>query len=324
VAFRFTYESTYRSRWDQGEGTERNVILRTEAAELRSLPYDLLQAGQQHTFTLGDLFPKLSYPVVAALDRSDFDALYRAQRRHHPGTLGENDTKDFVLRHVFDIAPELIKEPADLLRVLLRRHYRKRRVPAMLDAHLVQLLQRHGQFQDWPLERIVPDREAFLSFLQQRWPRFLKRWLQQHQQPDMAGAAAELASEQAMVYVGSEDLPFDHDDVRVYIDNLFLEGHLKPLAATDLGVHLERFTLPAWRSVCVWIQQAIAYGASRVSSLPSRPPYPCHMQRGTTTGALSPSAGRNSWPSGTKPILLPSRSSASASERCRDRSIPPF
>jgi hypothetical protein len=275
VAFRFTYESTYRSRWDQGEGTERNVILRTEAAELRSLPYDLLQAGQQHTFTLGDLFPKLSYPVVAALDRSDFDALYRAQRRHHPGTLGENDTKDFVLRHVFDIAPELIKEPADLLRVLLRRHYRKRRVPAMLDAHLVQLLQRHGQFQDWPLERIVPDREAFLSFLQQRWPRFLKRWLQQHQQPDMAGAAAELASEQAMVYVGSEDLPFDHDDVRVYIDNLFLEGHLKPLAATDLGVHLERFTLPAWLAVGLRLDPASdrlrrlqGFLASLASSIP--------------------------------------------------------
>jgi hypothetical protein len=38
VAFRFTYESTYRSRWDQGECTERSVILRTEAAALRSLP----------------------------------------------------------------------------------------------------------------------------------------------------------------------------------------------------------------------------------------------------------------------------------------------
>src|SRR5437016_6966232 len=221
AAFRFTYESTYRSRWDQGECTERSVILRTEAAELRSLPYDLWQAGQQYTFTIGDLFPNLSYPVVAALDRSDFDALYRAQRRHHPGTLGDNDTKDFVLRHVFDIAPELIKEPADLLRVLLRRHYRKRRVPAMLDAHLVQLLRQHGQFQDWPLERIVPDWEAFFSFLQQLWPHFLKRWLQQHQQASVADAASELASEPAMAYVSPEDLPFDHDDVRVYIDNLF-------------------------------------------------------------------------------------------------------
>jgi hypothetical protein len=32
------------------------------------------------------------------------------------------------------------------------------------------------------------------------------------------------------------DLPFDHDDVRVYIDNLFLEGLLQPIAVSDLGV----------------------------------------------------------------------------------------
>jgi hypothetical protein len=52
-----------------------------------------------------------------------------------------------------------------------------------------------------------------------------------------------------MAYVDPEDLPFDHDDVRVYIDNLFLEGHLKPLAATDLGMHLDHLTLPGWLAV---------------------------------------------------------------------------
>jgi hypothetical protein len=88
VAFRFIYESTYRSRWDQGEGTEHSVVLRTEAAALHSLPHDLLQASQPCTLTIGDLLPNLSCPIVAALARSDFDALYRAQRRHHPGTPG--------------------------------------------------------------------------------------------------------------------------------------------------------------------------------------------------------------------------------------------
>jgi hypothetical protein len=169
-----------------------------------------------------------------------------------------------------------MKEPADLLRVLLRRHYRKRRIPAMLDAHLVQFLQQHGQFQGWPLEHIVPDREAFFSFLQQRWPRFLKRWLQPHPQPDMAGAAAELAAEPVTAYVGPEDLPFDHDDVRVYIDNLFLEGHLRPLAATDLGVNLDHFTLPSWLAVGLHLEPATdrlrrlqSFIASLASSIPA-------------------------------------------------------
>jgi hypothetical protein len=34
VAFRYTYEVTYRTRWDQGEATEQHVILRTPAADL--------------------------------------------------------------------------------------------------------------------------------------------------------------------------------------------------------------------------------------------------------------------------------------------------
>ena len=65
-----------------------------------ALPYDLLQAGRQLTFTLGHLFPNLSAPVVAALGRSEFDALFRAQQQHHPGKLGDNATKDFILRYV--------------------------------------------------------------------------------------------------------------------------------------------------------------------------------------------------------------------------------
>jgi hypothetical protein len=50
VAFRFTYETKYRTRWDQNESTEQGLILRTEAEDLHALPYDLLQAGRHLTF----------------------------------------------------------------------------------------------------------------------------------------------------------------------------------------------------------------------------------------------------------------------------------
>ena len=119
MAFRFTYETKYRTRWDQNESTEQGLILRIEAQDLHALPYDLLQAGRHLTFTLGHLFPTLSALVVAALGRSEFDALFRAQHQHRPGKLGDNSTKDFLLQHVFDVTPELLKEPSELLRVLL-------------------------------------------------------------------------------------------------------------------------------------------------------------------------------------------------------------
>ncbi len=222
VAFRYAYESKFRSRWDRGEQTDLVVVLRSGANDLGSLPYDLLQAGRRLYFNLGEIFPNLSYPVVAALDRGDLDALFRAQFQHKPSNMGDNATKEFALRHVFEIAPELIKQPSDLLRVLLRRHYRGQRIPAILDQRFIQVLRQNGLFEEWPLDKIVTDREAFFAFLQERWPVFLDR-MAAIEQPR---TVREDKAVYGLQYSGPLDLPFDHDDVRVYIDNLFIEGLL--------------------------------------------------------------------------------------------------
>ncbi|GAB6064808.1 BREX-3 system phosphatase PglZ [Deferrisoma palaeochoriense] len=227
VAFRYAYESQFRSRWDRGESTELVVVLRSGERDLDTLPYDLLQAGRKLSFNLGDLFPQLSYSVVAALDRGDLDALFEAQLRYAPGPLGENATKDFVLRHVFEIAPELINEPEDLLRVLLRRHYKGRRIPRILDDRFIQVLRQTHRFQDWPLEAIVPDKQAFFAFLQERWPVFLD-FLADRQKFEGV-SDDEHAAGYGLKFRGPRLLPFSHDDVRVYIDNLFVEGLLQPV-----------------------------------------------------------------------------------------------
>jgi hypothetical protein len=230
VAFRYAYESKFRSRWDRGEETDLVVVLRSPSSNLDVLPYDLLQAGRKLSFNLGDLFPNLSYPVVAALDRADLDALFDAQTKHAPGQLGDNATKEFVLRHVFEIAPELIKEPHDLLRVLLRRHYRGQRIPAILDERFIQVLRQNGLFGDWPLEAIIPDAQAFFAFLQERWPVFLDSLAKPKDD-----AVHEDTADYGFELAGPSVLPFDHDDVRVYIDNLFLEGLLQPVPHEHAG-----------------------------------------------------------------------------------------
>lgn len=222
VAFRYAYESRFRSRWDQGEQTDLVVVLHSAARDLGCLPYDLLQAGRQLSFNLGEIFPNLSYPIVTALDRGDLDALYEAQKRHAPGMLGDNATKEFILSHVFEIVPALIRKPSDLLRALLRRHYREQRIPALLDERFIQVLRQQDGFENWPLETIIPDREAFFAFLQERWPIFLNRSAGQ----DSTGVCENKRSYR-LEYPGPSHLPFDHDEIRVYIDNLFLEGILK-------------------------------------------------------------------------------------------------
>ena len=229
VEFRYAYESKYRSIWDRGEHTDLVVVLRLQNAELESLPYDLLQAGRKLSFNLGDLFPNLSYPVIEKLDRSLLDALFDAQRKSPPDRMGDNATKDFILRHVFGIAAELIANEVELLRALLRLHYGKLQIPLMLAERLIQVLKGHDGFKAWPLSEIVPDDEAFFAFLQERWPLFLSRLGGKNQ-------VREDSPEYGLKYPGPDRLPFDHQDIKVYIDNLFLEGKLTPVEATDIEV----------------------------------------------------------------------------------------
>ena len=222
VEFRYAYETGYRSLWDQGEYADLVVTLHRQEAGLQSMPHDLLQASRMLAFNLGKLFPGMSYPVVQGLDRSLLDNLFEAQNRFPTGPIGENATRDFILRHVFGIAAELISNEADLLRALLRLHYGQTKLPHTLIERLVQELEKDNRFQTWPLDAIVPDAQAFFTFLQERWPLFLGA-------PDKTNQAKEASPDYALQYPGPDLLPFDHEDVRIYIDNLFVEGKLTPV-----------------------------------------------------------------------------------------------
>lgn len=237
VEFRFAYESRYRFLWDKGEHTDLVVILRLEDSELHSLPYDLLKSGRLLGFNLGELFPNLSYPVVESLDRSLLDALFSAQITIGSDRLGDNATKDFVLRHVFGIAGELIRDEVELLRMLLRVHYGSLQIPEILGERLVQTLRTNKAFQHWPLDHVVSDANRFFEFLQKCWPAFLKRFISPEQVVETSGAYSQGDGSPA-------ELPFDHQDIRVYIDNLFLEGKLSPIPFADVASHA-----PSWIQV---------------------------------------------------------------------------
>ena len=223
IAFRYAYESGIRARRDRGEQMDAVVVLRSPQTDFDSLPHDILQTARRLSFSVGDLFPNLSRSVVATLEPRDLDALYDAEQRHRSDLRGDNATKEFVLRHVFGIVPELIVKPSDLLSVLLRRHCAARRIPPLLDEHFIEVVGRTGKFSDWPLDVIVPDRDAFLAFLQERWPVYLDRSARSESN------VSEDHGDYALTWPGPADLPFEHEDVRAYVDGLFLEGQLRPV-----------------------------------------------------------------------------------------------
>lgn len=221
ISFRFVYETEIREVWDRGENRELVVVVHPDTREFEEVPADVLQNARRLTFYLKDIFPNLSYSAVLNLDRTYYDVLFNAHNLYAKEPMGEALTKEFILKHVFETVPELIKKDSDLLRALLQRHYRKQQVPARLDDHFLSILDKAGRFQNWPLKAILGDRAAFWEFLQERWRVFVGQYI-----PGGEDAIAESA---ALKYPGVRDLPFDHDDIRIYMDNLFTEGILKPI-----------------------------------------------------------------------------------------------
>lgn len=65
----------------------------------------------------------------------------------------------------------------------------------------------------------MPHADLFYAFLQERWPIFIQKKLNETE-PSW--------TQETLTLRGPAELPFSHDDIRVYIDNLFSEGYLQP------------------------------------------------------------------------------------------------
>jgi len=221
ISFRFDYESRFRSQWDAGEKSELVVVFKPGEYEFDTLPADVLANAQRLSFTLKEIFPKLSFDVVSQLETVYYDALYRAQQQEAKSPMDEAQTLGFVLRHVFQIEPAVIKSLPDLLEMLCERHYRKLSIPAMLNDYLIATLRQNPDFQNWPLETIVPNAAAFLEFLDERWPFYVRM--------SKGGTMMIQDKSPALKYAGPALLPFGHDAVRNHIKNLFEDGLLTPV-----------------------------------------------------------------------------------------------
>lgn len=243
IAFRHTYETKYRRHWVNGE-RRPGLIVWTDAQDVSEFPYDILSAGTTISLRLSDIFAGLHVPVVRKLDPTDWDSLLRAIDAYEPGDLNAEETKTFILRHVYRVDEATIDDAADLLHVLLRRHYSERRVPNVIVGHLIDRLAEKSAFEDWPLARIVPSAADFYGFLQERWPFYLRK----------VGTGQDVAEPQVsddLEYEGPVDLPFGNADVQSYIDSLFLDRKLEPVVLRGKSAAEDR-----WIRVGIQVDEA--------------------------------------------------------------------
>lgn len=244
VTFRAEYEERYRSAWDRGEpGPAKALVLHLRSNDIGDLPWDYLSQGRRVSLSLANLFPKLSYGVVRQLGAEHHEALFTAQANYAPQALGESATKEFILTHIFRISPHLISRPEDLWRELLRLHYRDAGLPAMLAEHVAMVLGAHAAFNGLPIGALFCSRSTLLRVVQDAWYRCLCR---------LGVIGTRIAEPMPRELVAQADVPFEHPDVRVIIDTMFLAGLLHPLVVQDLPP-----SIPDWAKVGI-VQDPLA------------------------------------------------------------------
>lgn len=202
------------------------ISVNSDSHSIEALPYDILSQAQQLSVSLGDCFPDLAYTVLKSLQIEELSALDAAFAEYTPGKMSETASCDFVLRHVFKLAPEVVQTPSDLLKSLLSLHFRDVELPEVLKHRLIALLVKRQQFAQWPLKETISSKTSFFGFLQSHWPAYIDEVIeaQKKDTKELTGAYWVLNKTKT-----GAAIPFGHDDVRVYIDDLFLEGYLTPI-----------------------------------------------------------------------------------------------
>jgi hypothetical protein len=244
VAFRAEYEERYRNAWDSGEvAPAKALVLHLRGTDINNLPWDYLKLARSVSLSLANLFPRLSYPVVRQIGAEHHEALFAAQAKHASQSLGESATKEFVLTHIFKISPHLISRPEDLWHVLLKLHYRESGLPLVLADHVAHVLFDHAAFKGLPISELFASKSTLLRIVQDAWYRYLSRL-------GLTGTrTGEFSPEDFSAMV---DVPFEHPDVRVMVDSMFLDGLLHPLAVQDSAVNI-----PDWAKVGI-VQDPLA------------------------------------------------------------------
>lgn len=244
VVFRAEYEERYRAAWDKSEsGAANSLILQLRDVTINDLPWDYLRQARKVSLSLADLFPQLAYGVVRQIGTEYLAPLFDRQTKHLSQSLGEALTKDFILTHIFRIGPHLISRQEELWTELLRLHYRSDGLPLVLAAHVAKVLGEQSAFTGLPITELFSSKSKFLRVLQDAWYRYLAT-------KHVIGTRT--AEPSPPDFVLKADVPFEHKEVWVIVDSMFLDGTLHPLVVPELQADL-----PDWAKVGV-VQDPVA------------------------------------------------------------------
>ena len=209
MAFRFRYEHEVRPRLESADPGCHVIVVNPDNDGLRCLPADVYEASRHIEVALGDMFPTLSRKVLRELEPGELAGLW-GRRDQFPGSvLGDRDTADLVLRIAYRIEPSFLNSFEDFILVLSLLHFEGKQLPEVLALRLEQIARPLAGIKN-DLPGLIRNPGALWQLLQESW----QGWIV---------PSSELKDCAATV------INFDDSKLRIVMDNLFLEGILRPV-----------------------------------------------------------------------------------------------
>lgn len=200
------------------------LLIRIVDEQTQQVPYDIAQSAKNVSFNLADICPEIDANALRQIPAKFYQSIVDAISVYRPGKLTPQASADFILRHVYKIAPEIIQNHVDVVRLLIRKHYIGIEMPEYFEQRLIDLLTLNPALRDWDFAALVQKKSLFFDFMQQQWAFYI------------AMIRPETHIRNALFNRNELVVPFDDADIRLLIDNLFADGVLQPieLATNDL------------------------------------------------------------------------------------------
>ncbi len=217
VEFRYRYESELLpSLLADSPGAILVDVGRMPQSEI---PFDILRRGRYVPLSVHELVPNLSPPALRDVPPEDLGRVIALAAEYTGQQLGMQRTQEFLLREVYGVSPRALSRIDAFVEYLLRRHYTGANLPESLDRRLVSELQGRLDLKADPYD-LLRRPEAFFAWLQADW----NEYVDAHR--------GNTLREGGVPYEASPG-------IRVYLDNLFVEGRLD-------RVSLETANVPGW------------------------------------------------------------------------------
>lgn len=203
----FFYLESKRQMVSENDDSKLMIRISADLVDNAQLPYSVMVNAERIELRLEDFFVGLSTKAIKELPSQHYSNLFELLGSHPQALVSYNKSIDLITRRVFGIDIAGISSDVQLWAILFKVQYTDTELPGFLVDKLHDAGDRFVTDYEINLRHVLVSRECFFAFLQNEWSRFIN---------DRINHGANI-----------KVLPFDHPDLKVYIDNFFAEGMLQ-------------------------------------------------------------------------------------------------